>query len=220
MNNAGRLCSMNRSMIEQLSLRTQTSLDGYKLFRHLLPSFSEFFELNLSKEVRKDSLVIRHAATAQALGTPPDSGDVEKLLHAARKIDREFTRQITPLPIRIDIQYDDIEPVRKTRFRLLLDESYRLFVQLEITPGFRVAVREIYSGEEFRILICYMLHLYTVETRLLNRSVVIPLPLHPLKDAMTSAINSVMEREAVQLGEEITRRVYAGHDASGHSLRP
>ena len=208
MSKAERLCAFDRYMIEQLSERTLDGLNSHKLFKVLLPSFRSFLELNVRKEVQKDAIVIRRAAAAQDQGEPPDPGIVEDLLAEARKVDDEFSQQIASFPIHLDIQYGDIDTTRETRFRLLLEESYLLLARWNHFTGFRDAVRDLYSHAEFEALICYILQLYTVETRKLNHSIKTSLPLKFAKETVANTIDSIMGEEADRLGKELARRVY------------
>ena len=65
--------------------------------------------------MRKDALVIRCAAEAFARGARPDEGAAQRLLAESRAIDREFLAGMRGLPVRLEIPYGRIEPLRLRR---------------------------------------------------------------------------------------------------------
>jgi hypothetical protein len=118
---------LNGRLLAEFSRRTTAELRTVLPLRVALPALEPFLAENVAKEARKDALVIRRAAEALAAGVPPDSAIARELLGAARGIDREFLARVVRLPVRIDIRYERIEPLRLRRIELGLETAYRIF---------------------------------------------------------------------------------------------
>lgn len=208
MNKVNLICTMDRAVMESFSQRTVEGLKGYTLFRLALPPFQSFLDINVSKEVEKDRMVIVQAANMLQSGTKPDSDHVAALLQRAREIDQAFVRKATMFPIDIQIQYQDMEHYRRQRIELLLQTSYHIFSQWQGASSFRAAVNELYNEAQFRDLLHNMLRLYAMETRMLSRSVRIPHLLSLARNAVTQTITNVMEQEAEALAKSLAHTVY------------
>jgi hypothetical protein len=159
--------------------------------RLALPALEPFLAENVAKEVRKDALVIRRAGEAPAPGT------AREILAAARAIDREFLGRMGGLPVRIEIPYDRIEPLRLRRIELGLDTARRI---LEAWRQGR-RLRASFAAGEFEQRLFEMLQLYAEETQALSHAVRLPRLLAPLRerlaqnlrDAMTEAARSLVQ---------------------------
>lgn len=90
----------------------------------------------------------------------------------------------------------------------MLEAAYRLFRQWDRTPRFRSAIAGLYDQDQFRNLLREILSLYGVETKMLSRSVRIPRALIMARDSLTQTINSVMERVAEELAQELADKAY------------
>ncbi len=95
--------------------------------RLALPAIEPMLAENVAKEIRKDALVIHRAAQCLASGSPPGAKEADGLLAAARDIDREFLDRAAGLPLRLNIPYERIEPLRRKRIQCGLDLAYRIF---------------------------------------------------------------------------------------------
>jgi hypothetical protein len=199
---------MNRYMMHEFSRRTTEDLAKSKLFRHVLPAFHSFLDLNVKKEVDKDRLAIFAAAASQSAGESPGDVDIGALLESARAIDEVFFRQATLFPISINLRYEDLEPIRRSRIELLVVTAYRVLAQWEETPRFRGAVVTVYSEEQFRALLREILILYGMETRLLSNSVRVPFVVARARNTLAGIIHAAMEDAAEQLAGELARDVY------------
>lgn len=157
--------------------------------RLALPALEPFLEENVAKEVRKDALVIRRA------GQGPAPGAAREILAAAREIDREFLERIGSLPVRIEIPYARIEPVRLRRIELGLDTAHRI---LQAWRGHR-RVRDAFASGELEERLLKMLLLYAEETRALSRSVRLPLILEPARERIAQRLADAMARAARSL---------------------
>ncbi len=210
MNKVDVLCHMNQSMMEAFSQQTITKLQEHTLFKLALPVFNSFLELNVRKEVDKDSRVIRCAAKLYQAGSTPTDQDVHELLRRAKEIDQTFLQNISTLPITINLNYAQIEKVRQQRMQILLHESYRVFTEYSNAPKITLALTAIYEKHEFKALLYDILHLYSLETRLLSRSVKMPSVMFVARDALTQTVFATMQSVAKSLVAHMYERVYLG----------
>jgi hypothetical protein len=166
--------------------------------------------LNVGKEIRKDALVIEHAAAAAANGEPPPRGNISDLFARTRAIDEDFVARTGGLPVRVVIRYEDIEPVRTRRIRYILDAAYRICSAWQRPPSLRDAIRLAYGRSDFELVFCLILDLYAQETRVLSRSVQLPAMLSPLRERAATHLASVMGQAADRLTADLARGLYQG----------
>lgn len=202
------LCVMNGEMMRQFSARTAGRLKDYTLFKLLLPPFQKFLDINVTKEIEKDRLVITRAAESQRAGRTPLEVDINEILQKAREIDRSFLELAAVFPVNIRIEYHDIEPTRQRRIERQLAAVHRLLAQWERTSRFRAAMANIYTRDEFEVFLREILQLYSSETRLLSHSVSIPEVFNFARNAFADIIYSVMVSVAAELSRELTGKVY------------
>ena len=199
---------MNHFMLQAFSQRTVEGLKKHTLFRLALPPFQSFLDINVSKEVEKDRVVIVRASELQQSATRPVPDHVAALLLEARKIDQSFLRKATVFPVDIKIQYQDIERYRQQRIDLLLQASYRILSQWQGVSSFRTTVYALYSELQFQDLLHNLLGLYATETRMLSRSVRLPGLLSLARDSVTQTITNVMQQEAKTLASALAHTLY------------
>lgn len=169
--------------------------------RLALPHIEPFLADNVEKEVRKDALVIRCAAEAFARGTRPDAGAVHRLLADARAIDREFLAGIGGLPVRIEIPYGRIEPLRLRRIERGLELCRRV---LEAWRQGR-RLREVTLRAELERDLREILTLYCEETAALSHGVRLPALLVPLRERLTGALLQIMREIAADIASQKRR---------------
>ena len=157
--------------------------------------------LNVDKEVRKDALVIAQA------GHPASPDGLSALLARAREIDREFLGRLGHFPLRLEIRYEDVEPIRKRRLERLFDAAARLL--RAPWRGLRPAVRACYGQADFAALLDEHLHLYALEVQALNRSVRVPVLMAPLRGLVADRLHAIMDLEAKALARQVTHLLYA-----------
>lgn len=162
--------------------------------RLALPALEPFLAENVTKEVRKDALVVQRAAQALAAGAPPAPAAARELLGPARDIDREFLERISaiPFPVRIQIRYGAIEPLRLKRMELGLDTAYRI---LDAWRQRRRA-RDAFAPGELERRLLDMLQLYARETAALSDSVRLPGPLALLSGHLARHLGDAMAEAA------------------------
>ena len=161
---------------------------------------------NVAKEVRKDTLVIRCAAEALAAGAPPGPEAARALLGAARDIDREFLARVGAFPVRINIRYESIEPLRLRRMALGLDTAYR------ILDAWRRArrLREAFTAAEIEHRLLVNLCLYAEETQALGHAVQLPRVLAPVRERIAQRLQDAMLRAAKSLAHAAAAAVQKG----------
>lgn len=162
----------------------------------MLGPLDTLLALNVDKEARKDALAI-----AVACG-----GDMPALLRRARAIDREFLARLGGLPLRLEIQYEEVEPIRRRRLERLAGAATRL-----LQPpwrGLRPAVRACYDEPEFRALLREHLQLYGAEVYALSRGVRTPALVAPLRRLLAERLRATMDSQAKRLANDVTRLLY------------
>ena len=154
--------------------------------RLALPALEPFLEENVAKEERKDALVIRRA------GEAPASGAARDILAAARAVDQEFLGRVGALPVRIEIPYERIEPLRLRRIELGLDTARRILGAWR--QGRRL--RDAFAAGEFERRLFEMLQLYAEETHALSHAVRLPAILEPARERVAQRLREAMLRAA------------------------
>jgi hypothetical protein len=154
----------------------------------------------VAKEVRKDALVIQRA------GEAPAPGAAREILAAAREIDREFLGRVGSFPVRIEIPYDRIEPLRLQRIELGLDTAHRILDAWR--HGRRL--RETFTAGEFEHRLFDMLRLYAEETQALSHSVRLPGVLEPLRERLARRLRDAMARAARTLARDAAAAAQKG----------
>ena len=208
MNKVEVLCRMNRFMMEMFSRQTIAELQQHTLFKLMLPVFNSFLELNVRKEIEKDRQVIQRAAELYRSGRTPADEDLRELLQQSKTIDQTFLQDASVFPIAIHIDYADIESVRKQRIEYLLRESHRIMTQWASSARITAAIATLYDSHEFNAIVYDILHLYSLETRQLSRSVRIPSVMFIARDRLTQTVSTSMEVVAKKLAADLTSRIY------------
>ena len=210
MDRAAALARLNRRMLEAFSARTVGALRASLPIRLALPSLEQILQRNLDKEIRKDALVIRRAAEALAAGTPPGPDAARQLLDPARQIDREFVARLGGFPLRLDIPYARIEPLRLRRMARGLDLAYQILDAWR--QGRRL--RDAFTCAELERGLLEILTLYCEETVALGDTARLPGPLAPVGARLASSLLGVMTRTARDLARDIARAVTAAQNRS------
>lgn len=208
MDQAQALAFLNGEILTVYSRRTVNALQASSPLRLMLPHLGPFLALNVTKEVRKDALVIRCAGEALASGCPPEPAVGRRLLEATKAIDREFLQRASSLPLRIVIDYDRIAPVRLERIECLLEAAHRVLAAWLASDSLRGALRLVYPRPELERLLNRMLRLYALETHALGGSVRVPGLLAPLRERGAARIFDVMSEVALTLAADVARGVH------------
>jgi hypothetical protein len=130
--------------------------------------------------------VIRRAGEAPAPAAARD------ILAAARAIDREFLARVGAFPVRIEIPYERIEPLRLRRIELGLDTARRILDAWR--RGRRL--RDAFAAGELGQRLFEMLQLYAEETQALSHAVRLPAILEPARERVAQRLREAMIRAA------------------------
>ena len=195
MDHAAALERLNRRMLEKFSSRTVDALSAALPMRIALVHLEPFLARNLEKEVRKDARVIRCAGAALAANALPEAGAARRLLAEAREVDREFLAGIGRFPVRIQIPYGRIEPLRLQRIELGLD------LACQILGAWREGrrLRDALPREEFERSLRAILNLYCEEVAALSYAVGLPALLAPVRDRLSHLLLGTMRETAARL---------------------
>lgn len=204
MDRAGALAGLNRRLLETFSHRTTGALRQILPLRVALPRIEPFLALNVAKEVRKDALVIRRAAEALAGSTPPDAVLARRILEEMRAIDREFLGAAARFPVRIEIPYARIDPLRLRRIGRGLELAHCILAAWR--RGGRL--REALPRDELERGLRELLGLYAEETQALSHSVRLPGLLAALRERLSQGLLRVMNETARQLAADAARAVH------------
>lgn len=208
MDRANALARVNGRILAAYSARTITALRDSLPLRLALPHLEPVLTLNLDKEIRKDTLVIRRAAAALAAGAPLDLADVHKLFAETQAIDQDFINRVNSFPVRVVIRYAEIEPLRTRRIECLAAVAYRTLAAWRKNPSVRAALRATYSQPDFERVASEVFDLYAREVRALCRSVRLPTLLEPLRESFAHNLLDVMTGVGLRLVREIAHDVY------------
>ncbi len=175
--------------------------------RLALPHLEPVLVLNVGKEVEKDTAVILDA------GLPASAeGEQEQrlaaLLQATKDIDRRFLEKVGRFPVEIVVRYDEIIPFRTRRIRLLHEAAARVLHAEGVAPPLRGSLAASFSQEDLARLLHELFRLYAEEVRSLSRSVRLPGPLVPLREAIARELLDVMLRVAWPLAMEIAAAAF------------
>jgi len=192
-------------LLREFSRRATERLRATLPLRLALPGLETVLAENVAKEVRKDALVIACAAEALAAGAPPGPAAVRQILAAARGIDREFLAHAGRLPVRIEIPYDRIEPLRQRRIELGLELAH------DILDGWRQGkkLRRMMPREKLEHGLLSLLQLYADETRALSQAVQLPGFLAALRERTAARLHQVLSSVARSLSRDVARATAA-----------
>jgi len=172
--------------------------------RLALAAFEPLLEANVAKEIRKDAQVIGAAAQCLASGSPPGAKDADRLIAGARDVDREFLDRAAGLPLRLDIPYARIEPLRRQRIERGLDLAYRILAAWR--SGRRM--RDALSVQGLEQGLRGLLALYCEETAALACGVQTRGPIAALRERAAGALRDTMADVAQQLAYDAARSIH------------
>jgi hypothetical protein len=208
MHRAHALAALNGKILAAYSNRTIAALRSTLAMRVALPHLEPVLAMNVHKEIRKDSLVIRHAGRAVAAGSHAGPADVQALYQETLAIDAAFLQSLESFPVRLVIPYAEIEPVRVRRIRHVIRAADAILSAWPQHRGLKATLHAVYERTDFELLISIILDLYAQETRVLSRSVRLPSALAPLQDRLARHVGSVMSDAGMHLAKDLARGIY------------
>ena len=199
MDRVAALAALDRRMLEDFSRRTTARLREALPLRVALPHLGTFLAQNVEKEIRKDGLVIRRAAEALTSGAPPGPDAASEVLDATLRIDGEFLQRVGKFPVRIEIPYERVAPLRLARIRRGLDFAYCI---LDAWRHGR-KLRDTFTREECERRLLGLLELYAQETHALSQSVRLPALLAPLQSLLAERLQEIMSDVGKRLARDL-----------------
>ena len=210
MDRVAALAALDRRMLEEFSRRTTARLREALPLRIALPSLGTFLAHNVEKEIRKDDLVIQRAAAALTGGAPPGPVAASEVLDATRRIDREFLQRVGNFPVRIEIPYERVAPLRLERIRRGLDLAYCI---LDAWRRGR-KLRDAFDRKGYERRLFELLELYAREAQALSHSVRLPALVAPLQDLLAQHLQEAMTEVARRLAAELSAALHRGPRAA------
>ncbi len=208
------ICMKDREMMEEFSSRSIRAIDRKRLPR-AVTFFSAYLEGNVRKEVDKDSLIIRAAASAFNEGRPACDLDLEEIFERTKTIDKAFLEGLLIPSFTLSIRYSDIADIRIRRIWRIARMVYALLRNWADATSFSDAVRGAYRANEFTENIVMILHLYTLETRMLGDAIRSPFhrSIANYLENLYRAMDSVMH----ELTAAYARKIYGDEPAYGEN---
>lgn len=189
-------------MLRAFSRRTLDALHAAMPLRLAIPRIEPVLALNVGKEIEKDSLVI--ASAARFLH---DGGDretfVAEQIRASVDVDRRFLAEVEHFPVEIVVLHAEILPFRTRRVRMLHEVAETILRNAGNARSLRTAIRASYAKDDLARLLYESFRLYSEEVRSLSRSVRMPRPLAPLREAIARELLAIMLRVAWPLAQQV-----------------
>lgn len=210
------ICRKNTTMMHEFSKRCIFSLKTHFMFKMFFSLIQDFLEENVLKEIEKDELIIKHTAAVFDDGNDVDKVDVDGIFQKTRDIDRNFINKVSLLPLLIDIRYDDIKDIRKKRIKIMSRTVFDLLSHWKDSTPFVNIIRGAYTEEHFKEIITEILRLYSLETKILSKSVKLIPPVNIAKKFFTTTISNTMEEIIEGLAYDFTKKVFRNIGSQCH----
>lgn len=209
------LCNVDREMMLLFSRQSVARLDASFPFRLVLVPLQRFFDANVHKEIEKDRLFIEHAAAEFEKGHTRSDIDLNSLFEMTKKIDSAFLKSLSNPLCPLEVRYDNLAEIRKTRMRSFINMVFDLLGNWHDASPLAVVVKQTYAEERYRDLLHEILHLYNVETRLLGSAFTFPVPTGRMKDLVAEKLFAAMEKTAREVSCAYARGVFEHNGSSG-----
>lgn len=208
------LCEQDRELMIEFSRVCVGRLGRHLSLKLFLSLFQHVLDANVHKEIEKDCLIIRHAASWFDMGKNRADMDVEGLFETTREIDNEFIKKLSTPLISVEIRYEDFSEIRKKRICSFADLVFDLLVNWQDALPFNDNLKKTYPEKKYREVLGELLHLYNVETRMLSKSFTFHGPAGKIKDLFADKLFATMEKTSSEVVAQYTRRVYGASDLS------
>jgi len=192
--------------MHEFSRRSLLGLNDHSILSATLSFFSSYLEGNVKKEVDKDALIIREAAQAYASERPACDLDLEEIFEKTKTIDQAFLNRLLIPSFTLQVRYSDFADIRIQRIWRIARTVYALLGKWSDQASFNEAVRYAFSEEEFTEVLAEILHLYSLETRMLGDS--IRSPFHSAIQRYLESLFQSMESVRVDLARTSARALF------------
>jgi hypothetical protein len=203
------ICDKDREIMVAFSRRCLKQLDSHLALRLFLSLFQDFFDANVMKELKKNRLIIGHAATAFGRGKDRQEIEVGQLFEMTKEIDHDFVRSVKNPVLSLQVRHGDLAEVRKKRIGATINMVFDLLDNWQDQLPFADNVKRTYEEQVYRRVIGEMLHLYNRETKMLSNSITLHGPAARVKDLFAHRLFTVMEKTAEEIVTSCTREIYA-----------
>jgi len=183
-------------------------LNNHLPLKLFLSPFQRFFDANVFKEIEKDRLIIEHAVAAFEKGKDRTEVNLDKLFEMTVKVDNKFLEKLSNPFFSIEMRYDDFAQVRKKRMISIVNMVFDLLCNWNCESPFADIVKSTYEEKKYREILSEILHLYNVETRLLNNSITVRGPAGTVKDFFSERVFVIMEETARDIAVTYARKAY------------
>ena len=213
------LCDKDRELMVEFSKRCLKQLDRHLALRLFLSIVQDFLDANVMKELKKNRLVIGHAATAFGQGKDRQEIDVDQLFEMTKEVDHDFIRSLTIPFLSLRVRHGDLAEVRKKRIRATINMVFDLLGNWHDQLPFAENVKRTYEEKAYREVIGEMLHLYNRETKMLSSSITLHGPAARAKDLFANRLFTVMEKTAEDIVSVYVSIIYTDDASSVAGLR-
>jgi hypothetical protein len=200
------LCDKDRVLLREFSRKSLARVRGHPFLTTTLSFFPSYLERNVKKEVDKDQLIITEAATAFAAGRPACDLDLEDIFEKTRKIDAAFLDGLAIPAFSMTVRYSDFADIRIERIWRLARSVYALLGNWPERRSFHDAARGAYGRDDFLKILIEILHLYSLETRMLCDSLRSPFS-KAIKEYAEMLLHAMEETHA-ELAALCTEQIY------------
>ena len=201
------LCKKDKGMMESFSRLSLRRAGHRSLLLIGLPFFSSYLEANVKKEVDKDRLIIETTAQEYFAGKPRCELDLEDMFERTKQVDKAFLSSLMIPSFSFHVRYSDFADIRIQRIWLISKTVYALLAKWPETASFANAVRNAYSGGQFKERLTDILHLYNEETKILSKSLRLG-PLNNAVGAYAETMYQAMEEITMKITERYTKKIY------------
>jgi hypothetical protein len=206
------LCDHDREVMLEFSRVCVRRLGKYLPLKLFLSFFQQVLDANVHKEIEKDRRIITDAAAGFDKGKDRAAMDVDELFKMTRELDNEFVKKLSTPLFSIEVRYEDFAEIRKRRIVSLVNMVFDLMGKWRDVLSFTDNLKNTYTEKRYREVLCELLHLYNIETRMLSNSFTFHGPAGKVKDLFAEKLFATMERTAEDLCAEYTRKVYGDRD--------
>ncbi len=208
------LCDKDSQLMHDFCARCMDTRKGHSFLAVPLPFVRTYMNANVEKEIEKDRLVIKYAASRFAEGKSCCDHEIGELFEMTKQVDKAFLRKVTVPSLSIEIRYEDIAGFRKARIDRVSRSVHDLLAHWKDGHPVEDAVRSAYRRRDFREMILEVLHLYNQETRQLSNSIRLFGPLQLAVDAFAVSLYRTMEQVAEELAAFYAGLVYGKEAAA------
>ncbi len=206
MNRIDILCEQDSSMMHEFSRRSLDRISGGTLLSMARSFFSTYMQANVRKEIEKDRLIIEEAAAAYEAGRPACDLDLEDIFEKTKGTDSRFLEGLMIPSFSIVVHYGDFADIRIQRIWRISKTVYALLGRWPEEASFADAAKASFSEDEFRSIIGELLHLYSMETRMLGEA--IRSPFRAAISAAGETLFRAMEEAKEELANDCAKMIY------------